>query len=337
VTQRFNQWKKFQTKRLALSETGESGNGGKRRRSATGQKIFNGSAENGKFYGRSDFNPRCRNGNGNLRRPVFNFTVRDGDDGTIVIVFWNRPAMQPGMKRRPRFGHRHEQPDRQRQHPRRQMEALAVSAADETPSVLQNVCNIAKTLPPASGFSPLTVLAAWLSFVWASMTPTAILGSAREDSNTAVILRRLIAERVCEIVDLRTCPVSPFSYKHSYPVGDQFVSIIRRVVCAPVTIIATPVYWYSYSTPMKIFIDRFSDLLTFQKELGRQLRGRHFALLSSSSEPWPDKTLVEAFSRFCDYLGITFVGCVHAQDAGEFVDLDAVAKIRGYMKTPEPN
>jgi|SRR5690242_8876516 len=166
------------------------------------------------------------------------------------------------------------------------------------------------------------------------MSAIAILGSARKDSNTAVVLRRLIAELDCDIVDLRISLISPYDYEHDYPDGDQFVSIIRRVVRAPVTIIATPVYWYSYSTPVKIFIDRFSDLLSFQKDLGRQLRGRRFALLSSSSEPWPDKTLVEAFTRFCDYLGVTFVGCVHAQDAGEFVDSEVVTKIRGYLKTP---
>jgi multimeric flavodoxin WrbA len=166
------------------------------------------------------------------------------------------------------------------------------------------------------------------------MNPIAILGSARKDSNTAVILRRLIAECDCDIVDLRSCSISPYNYEHSYPAGDEFVSIIRRVIQAPMTIIATPVYWYSYSTPMKIFIDRFSDLLTFQKELGRQLRGQRFALLSSSAGPWPDKTLVEAFFRFCDYLGITYVGCAHAQDAGEFADSETVTKIRGYLKTP---
>lgn len=127
------------------------------------------------------------------------------------------------------------------------------------------------------------------------MNSIAILGSARNDSNTAVILRRLIAEHDCDIVDLRSCSVSPYNYEHNYPTGDEFVSVIRRVVRAPITIIATPVYWYSYSTPMKIFIDRFSDLLTFQNELGQQLRGKHFALLSSSAESRPDKTLVEAF------------------------------------------
>jgi len=41
--------------------------------------------------------------------------------------------------------------------------------------------------------------------------------------------------------------------------------------------------------------------------------------------------MVEAFSRFCDYLGINYVGCAHAQEAGEFVDLKAVAKIQRYF------
>lgn len=88
---------------------------------------------------------------------------------------------------------------------------------------------------------------------------------------------------------------------------------------------------------MKIFIDRFSDLLTHHQGLGRQLRGRHFALLSSSAESCPDKTLVEAFSRFCYYLGVVYVGCAHAQGAGEFVDAGVVGRIRNYLKPSDPN
>jgi hypothetical protein len=83
---------------------------------------------------------------------------------------------------------------------------------------------------------------------------------------------------------------------------------------------------------MKIFIDRFSDLLGPQKELGRQLRGRRFALVTSSSEPNPDKTLVEAFSRLCDYLGIEYLGCAHARGAGEFVDPNVATKIQGCLE-----
>jgi multimeric flavodoxin WrbA len=164
-----------------------------------------------------------------------------------------------------------------------------------------------------------------------TMNSIAILGSARTESNTAILLQRLIEGCACDVVDLRTCQVAAYDYEHNYPDQDQFLSIIHRIVQAPIAIIATPVYWYSYSTPMKVFIDRFSDLLSFQKELGRQLRGRRFALVSSSAELQPDKTLLEAFSRFCDYLGIVFVGCAHARKAGDFADGAAVAKIREYL------
>jgi hypothetical protein len=143
---------KFQTKRPALSETGELGNGRKSRRSATGQKVFNRLAEDGKFRARSDFNPRRRNRNDNGGRCRFNFAMRDGDDSAIVIVLGNRPAVQPRVEWRPRFGHGHEQPDGQRQNARRQKKTLAVSAADWKPSVLQSVCNIANATTPASGF-----------------------------------------------------------------------------------------------------------------------------------------------------------------------------------------
>ncbi|HEX3626003.1 MAG TPA: NAD(P)H-dependent oxidoreductase [Verrucomicrobiae bacterium] len=167
------------------------------------------------------------------------------------------------------------------------------------------------------------------------MNSVAILGSARQNSNTEAILNRLIAGYTCDVVNLDTCPISPFNYKYHYPSDDQFLAVIQRVVCAPMTIIATPVYWYSYSTPMKIFIDRFSDLLGPEKELGRQLRGRRFALVTSSADSLPDKTLVEAFSRFCDYLGIAYLGCAHAEGVGESWILMRSQKFKAVCRWPE--
>ena len=164
------------------------------------------------------------------------------------------------------------------------------------------------------------------------MSSIAIIGSARRSkSNTAIITKRLIAEHACDIVDLKACTIAPYNHERQYPDEDEFASVVHRMVFAPLTIIATPVHWYSYSTRMKIFIDRFSDLLGQHKGLAEQLRGRNFALVSSSAEPGPDRTLVEAFSRFCNYFGIQYVGCAHAQSGGEFCDPDAVAKIRSYL------
>jgi len=163
----------------------------------------------------------------------------------------------------------------------------------------------------------------------------AILGSARKHSNTAKVLERLIAGYPCDLVDLQDTAIASYNYDQNYPGHDQFLPTVRRIVEAPVTLIATPVYWYSYSTPTKIFIDRFSDLLGTHKELGRKLRGRRFALVSTSAEAQPDLTLVEAFTRFCDYLGIHYLGCAHAQSAGDFADPEPVAKIRNLLKASD--
>lgn len=156
----------------------------------------------------------------------------------------------------------------------------------------------------------------------------AILGSLRSDGNTAKALNRLVHELPCDILDLRDQKIAHFSYAQDYKDDDQFIDIIKRIVETPVTILATPVYWYSYSTPMKIFIDRFSDLLVSEKPLGRRLRGCGFSLLSTGSDPNPDETLHQAFRNFCNYLGIKNLGMVYACEDGPFCDDLHVRNIR---------
>lgn len=161
----------------------------------------------------------------------------------------------------------------------------------------------------------------------------AILGSARGDGNTSVALRRLVDGLGCHVFDLGRLDIAPFDYAQTYPDGDQFMAVVREVVVAPLTVFATPVYWYSYSSVMKQFIDRLSDLLKSQKEWGRRLRGRRFALLTTSSESAPDPDLVSAFGRLCGYLGVGYVGCVHAEAGGPFADPEAVRRVRGLLGT----
>src|SRR5438105_15656279 len=67
------------------------------------------------------------------------------------------------------------------------------------------------------------------------MNSIAILGSARKSkSNTAVILRRLIAGTQCDVVDLKVCSIAPYNYDHEYPDSDEFATVIHQVVYAPV-------------------------------------------------------------------------------------------------------
>lgn len=156
----------------------------------------------------------------------------------------------------------------------------------------------------------------------------AILGSARSEGNTARVLGRLVEGVSCEILDLNRQKITPFSYAQQYDEDDDFISIVERMVVAPITLLATPVYWYSYSTPMKQFIDRFTDLLYSQKDLGRRLRGCRFGLLTTGYSPQPNAIVNEAFSSFCGYLGITNVGMVYASGDGPVHDEAPVQAIR---------
>ena len=164
--------------------------------------------------------------------------------------------------------------------------------------------------------------------------PLAILGSLRSDGNTAKALHRLVHGYPCDFIDLQHQTIAHFSYGQEYPSDDAFIGIVERIVETPVTIFATPVYWYSYSTPMKIFIDRFSDLLVSKKPLGRKLRGCHFALLSTGSDPNPVATLTQAFNNFCDYLGIHNIGMVYSCEDGPFHDEQSVFNVRRHFKNP---
>lgn len=159
----------------------------------------------------------------------------------------------------------------------------------------------------------------------------AILGSARSDGHTATILYRLIDSFDCEVVDLNAAAIAPFSYAQRYDEDDQFMAIVEKMIGAPIVIFATPVYWYSFSTVMKNFIDRLSDLVMSQKAVGRRLRGGRWALVSSGSDNEPDRDLCSAFCRTCEYLGAEFVGQVYGVEGGAFVDESAATAVRACL------
>lgn len=158
----------------------------------------------------------------------------------------------------------------------------------------------------------------------------AIVGSARRDGNTAALVHRLVEGLPCEVIDLQDTPMPAFAYGQREP-GDPFFAIVERMTRAPVTIFATPVYWFSYSAVMKGFIDRFSDLGESHQELGLRLRGRRFVLLSSGSEPTLEPALNLAFTEFCHCLGAHCLAQLYARESGPFTDPAAVTLVRNHL------
>lgn len=55
------------------------------------------------------------------------------------------------------------------------------------------------------------------------MKAVGVLGTSRKNSNTAIVLNRLISGYSCEVVDVGICPVGPYNYEHEYPAEDQFL------------------------------------------------------------------------------------------------------------------
>lgn len=62
---------------------------------------------------------------------------------------------------------------------------------------------------------------------------------------------------------------------------------------------------------LKVFFDRISDLLTIEKDLGRQLRGKGFGAMSCSLNSAVEDVFWHPFKSTANYLGMIYLGNVH--------------------------
>lgn len=151
-----------------------------------------------------------------------------------------------------------------------------------------------------------------------------ILGSARADGNTALAARTLKESTGGKILDLLDHRVAPYDYGNNYPADDDFLSLIKRVVIYDRLILASPVYWYSMSGPMKVFLDRFTDLITYHKDLGQRLRSKELGVLSCSGDQSAPECFYEPFRLTAAYLGMPYRPPHHAWVRGSRVELQEV-------------
>ena len=108
------------------------------------------------------------------------------------------------------------------------------------------------------------------------------------------------------IVDISKYTVLPFDY--SYNQDDDFHILIEKITDFDVIILASPVYWYSLSAQLKCFIDRWTDLLTINKSVGRLFRGKSLALIASY-HTYPDGTngFLQPIKNTANYMGMNYL------------------------------
>lgn len=99
-----------------------------------------------------------------------------------------------------------------------------------------------------------------------------ILGSSRSEGDTAIISTYLKDKTGYDLIDLNQFDIGYFNYDFKNDT-DDFNGLFKKIVKEYDTLLlATPIYWYTMSGIMKVFLDRISDFLYKEKEYGRMLR-----------------------------------------------------------------
>jgi putative NADPH-quinone reductase len=140
------------------------------------------------------------------------------------------------------------------------------------------------------------------------MQSIVIFGSARSHGNTRSVIDDLIeGKEWISFIDLSALNISEFDYDHKNQ-DDDFIPLMEKIVQHDRIILVTPVYWYSVSTRMKIFLDRWSDVLKIRKDLGRALKGKRLFIITTFQSSLP-KGFEDPFIQLCEYMEILYEGC----------------------------
>lgn len=153
------------------------------------------------------------------------------------------------------------------------------------------------------------------------MNTITLLGSARGNGYTAAL---------CEAIGFKTLnlndyQIRPYDYR-SDGRGDDFLGLIEELLRHDRILLASPLYWYSMSGPMKVFLDRLTDLLNHHKALGRQLRGKAAGVIASGGARVPPPCFEEPFRLTFDYLGMHYQGMSYL-DTSKGLDGAILAKV----------
>jgi multimeric flavodoxin WrbA len=140
----------------------------------------------------------------------------------------------------------------------------------------------------------------------------ALFGSSRRHGNTGQLLDHIAAQLDIEVVDLGQIRMSPYDYEHRNR-NDDFEPLMSRVLEFDHIIVGSPVYWYSVSPPVKVFLDRITDYLDIPELLddGRRLRGKTGHIVCTSIYDSAPASFTGALTATFKYLGMQIGGMVH--------------------------
>jgi multimeric flavodoxin WrbA len=161
----------------------------------------------------------------------------------------------------------------------------------------------------------------------------ALLGSSRRHGNTGQLLDHIATLLDIEVVDLGQLRMTPYDYQHRNR-GDDFEPLMKRILEFDHIIIGSPVYWYSVSPPVKVFLDRITDYLDIPELLvdGRRLRGKTGHIVCTSVYDSAPSSFVETLTATFTYLGIKIGGTAHANCSEGYSPAAHQAEVTAFVK-----
>ncbi len=135
-----------------------------------------------------------------------------------------------------------------------------------------------------------------------------VFGSSRSNGRTHDAINLTTAKQAIPIIDLADHDIQEFNY--AYNQKDDFIEIIKKIMPYQNIILATPIYWYTMSAKMKIFVDRWSDLLSSQQKLGRKMQAKNLAVITSYAvDPEGADGFERNFINIAKYMQMQYLGC----------------------------
>jgi len=138
-----------------------------------------------------------------------------------------------------------------------------------------------------------------------------IQASARSNGNTSKIVNAIKSKTQFDVIDLNQKQIKHFDYEFKNK-NDDFGILFKEIAKSyEVILFATPIYWYTMSGMLKVFLDRISDFLFHEKEFGRLLRGRQMGIVSCGSDAEVFEGFEMPFVQSANYLGMDYLGHLH--------------------------
>lgn len=136
-----------------------------------------------------------------------------------------------------------------------------------------------------------------------------INGSLRKNGNTTELIQKIYPNQTSiQLIDFK---IELYNYDEIYTEKDEFLDIINQIIEFDEIVFATPVYWYSMSSLMKIFFDRLTDLIGSQETIGRKLMGKKISVITSSIGNHLDENFFLPFIETANYLHLDYLQGTH--------------------------